>query len=1444
MTAGIDAGTAYVTLQGDFRRLDRQLAAKFTGPQWAKAGAAAGGAIAAGATVALFEVGRQFDDVRDTIRTGTGETGKALRALNDDFKAVVEDVPAQFGDASQAITQLHQRLDLTGRPLQRMSKQFLELSRITDSDLNTNIETSTRVFGDWSIQVEKQPAALDKLFRAQQATGASLDGLGQMLVKYGAPLRQMGFDFEESAALMAKFEKEGVNTQLVLGSLRIALGKMAREGVEDPAKALDVLIDRIEKAGSTGEANALALETFGARAGPDMAAAIREGRFEVDDLIRTIESGDDTIRKAGRSTEDFDEQWQRFKNRTMVQLEPVANRVFGTLSKEAGKFFDVLTDPKLSRDEKISKVLDRLSDVASEVFPEIAENAAQAAPEVAEAFVRGFAEADSWGKLAVGTFLLSKFGGKNAFKAFGVTAGTSMGAGIAAGAAGGAAGAGAAGGVAGGIVSKLKGPAARAGLIGVGLVWADQLLESIADRMESDDIWEALEKHADQPIHADVIEGIFGKTDQTRAAESLLDTFRAISDEASAIDPTQARKLREEIGYLDEASESAKDQLRAMVNEAAGRGNRIGLMRNEFGRLRTGAVKDVEEMRKTVASNLRTIERDIGKHTGEGRDAARQNFKSAAHWIERYMSDGQGATKKGAREMERLLDKHTADGSKALKGNMDDIIRTIARTMTRGGKITQDGLELIEQAYVSQLRMFGLSPSQALKEARPGTNKWGGPEEGSRGPGAQLGMMISEGNAKVPGFGDGDKVRLQALVEPGERVFVLNRNATKELEQLQGLNAAVPRFQEGGIVELLHPFNDPAGHGGSNSHLHIAASTKARIIQIGKWLQSLGWLVGENPAFGGIQGGHAPGGYHPRGLAIDVNWPVAGAEAAKIRAILPLLESGEIGAVEKLKRILVEGEDSPLKTVIQAALDTAVGGAQAKLEDLAPIEGAEAGLATGSGADLMKKIAAERGWNFADWWELDRRETGHGRDLLNEDSGAFNRAQFMPGITEGQYGPGSRHGATMEQQIYSMAAYIAERYGNPSAALAFHNSHNWYQRGGLLGLAAGGGLFGDPKTVADRMNVALGDIGLGKNPKLRKAALKKFLSKIGGLGLPPKMAKSIADLTEDAARFEEFANRAEILNVEDDETGRITFGEVQGKTQLDWLHDELDALFSLRNQLVRAEPIAVARREQTTQLIEQGREKLERLTSASRRAAGDRKIVVKTRDDLREALEKELDKPKKKRNEKKVAEYRKAIKDLNGVIRGIDDEQGPRSREREALSEKILPALTTKRSDLNDLRGDLLSSLQDVQGFGPMDPMKRLPPLGTLGGDIFDVQKALADLTGKDITSIDSRQPDADLPGASPEDVAAGDTDAREAERIALLEELLRTSQLREQVALAQYDVLQNFPPYGGSFADGGIVPGPLGVPRTVIAHGGETITPPEAAGPPNVIVQFADGME
>jgi hypothetical protein len=151
-----------------------------------------------------------------------------------------------------------------------------------------------------------------------------------------------------------------------------------------------------------------------------------------------------------------------------------------------------------------------------------------------------------------------------------------------------------------------------------------------------------------------------------------------------------------------------------------------------------------------------------------------------------------------------------------------------------------------------------------------------------------------------------------------------------------------------------------------------------------------------------------------------------------------------------------------LPSIVRATLGAAARGANASVaKRLGSIGGGDAGdpgPTAGSGAGLMRSIASRRGWNFADWWKLDARETGHGANLTNPTSTARLRGQFLSN-NWGKYGPGSDPSAhpSMSQQIQAMAQYIADRYGDASKAWAHEQQYGWYSRGGLVQSFAKGG---------------------------------------------------------------------------------------------------------------------------------------------------------------------------------------------------------------------------------------------------------------------------------------------------------------------------------------------------------------------------------------------------
>ncbi len=93
--------------------------------------------------------------------------------------------------------------------------------------------------------------------------------------------------------------------------------------------------------------------------------------------------------------------------------------------------------------------------------------------------------------------------------------------------------------------------------------------------------------------------------------------------------------------------------------------------------------------------------------------------------------------------------------------------------------------------------------------------------------------------------------------------------------------------------------------------------------------------------------------------------------------------------------------------------------------------------------------------------------------------------------------------------------------------------------------------------------------------------------------------------------------------------------------------------------------------------------------------------------------------------------------------------------------------------------------------------------------------------------------------GAGAPQGAPGET---QSELSSLLQQQNEELQKQLFVSQQQYKVLATLPPFGGSFATGGMVPGPVGAARLAVVHGGETVHPVGASS--DVHLHFAPGTE
>ena len=308
------------------------------------------------------------DEGLDTIATKTGATGSAAKELQQIYKEVASEVPGEFEDIGAAIGEINTRLDLTGDKLKNASVDFLKFAKVNGVDVNTSVQLVTRAMGDAGIEADKYSELLDMLTVAGQKSGISIESLTTNLAKYGAPMRALGIDTKNAIAMFAGWEKAGVNTEIAFSGMKKAISNWGAAG-KDSTKEFSKTLKEIEKCPTIAKATTKAIEVFGAKAGPDLADAIKGGRFEFQKYIDALENGTGTIESTySQIVDEVDDTQLAMQNAKIAMHDAgeVAAKSLGPILLDLSKQFKGLMErfDKLSDKEK-KQILNMVLMVAS-----------------------------------------------------------------------------------------------------------------------------------------------------------------------------------------------------------------------------------------------------------------------------------------------------------------------------------------------------------------------------------------------------------------------------------------------------------------------------------------------------------------------------------------------------------------------------------------------------------------------------------------------------------------------------------------------------------------------------------------------------------------------------------------------------------------------------------------------------------------------------------------------------------------------------------------------------------------------------------------------------------------------------------------------------------------------------------------------------------------------
>lgn len=312
-----------------------------------------------------------FDEGADNIIRATGATGDAAKELTQSYANVSKTIVGDFADIGDALGEVNTRFGFTGKELEDTTTQFLKFADITGTDAKKAVELVSRAMNNAGISTENYSEILDELAKASQISGISVDKLAENLTKNGATMRQLGFNTDETIAMLAQFEAAGVNSETALAGLKTAVKNWANEG-KNANDEFHNVVDAIRNAPDEMSGTQAAFDAFGSKAGAELAEAIRTGKFAYDEFLADLADSKGTVNDTYDETVDSVDKAKLAIQNMKTTAAELANNFMEKYGPQIEKVIGAIT----SKLEEIAPKIESGVEWLSEHLPEVAAGAA------------------------------------------------------------------------------------------------------------------------------------------------------------------------------------------------------------------------------------------------------------------------------------------------------------------------------------------------------------------------------------------------------------------------------------------------------------------------------------------------------------------------------------------------------------------------------------------------------------------------------------------------------------------------------------------------------------------------------------------------------------------------------------------------------------------------------------------------------------------------------------------------------------------------------------------------------------------------------------------------------------------------------------------------------------------------------------------------------------
>ena len=279
---------------------------------------------------AAYELASAFDEANAAIVEGTGETGEALRDLNESAKGAfsqIADADQDLTGVSSILATLNTRFGVTGKSAEDMTVAMANFAQHTGTEGTQAVDDIANVMQRWDMDISETDGLLDDLTTANQSCQMSVSEMTRYLSENSIQFKELEYSTEDALAMLISLSDGGANVSSIMAGMKKAVGNLSGTTKDVPGAFQDAIkaiadCDSVSEAlqAQVGDTGLTVEKVFGAKAAQELAANVQSGNFNIEQWTKVLQNNQGALEQTTDDATTMEDAWSQASNNVSLAL--------------------------------------------------------------------------------------------------------------------------------------------------------------------------------------------------------------------------------------------------------------------------------------------------------------------------------------------------------------------------------------------------------------------------------------------------------------------------------------------------------------------------------------------------------------------------------------------------------------------------------------------------------------------------------------------------------------------------------------------------------------------------------------------------------------------------------------------------------------------------------------------------------------------------------------------------------------------------------------------------------------------------------------------------------------------------------------------------------------------------------------------------------------------